>query len=146
MMLRAAASLVIFCALSYGQPSRQLGVGYADLPLGFERNAGQAGSDVLFLARSGTYAIHLSADGMLFELDGRSPATTVKMALKGSPNIRALPSAEGELPGRVNYLIGNDPAQWHTGVPVFSKVRYRDVYPGVDLIYYGNQRQLEYDF
>jgi uncharacterized protein (TIGR03437 family) len=146
MMLRAAASLVIFCALSYGQPSRQLGVGYADLPLGFERNAGQAGSDVLFLARSGAYAIHLTADGMLFELDGRSPATTVKMALKGSPNIHALPSAEGELPGRVNYLIGNDPAQWHSGVPVFSKVRYRDVYPGVDLIYYGNQRQLEYDF
>ncbi len=145
-MQRAAVSLVIFCALSYGQTSRQLAVGYANLPLGFERNAGRANGDALFLARSGPYAIHLTADGMVLKLDGRSPATAVKMALKGSPNIHALPSPEGELPGRVNYLIGNDPAQWRTGVPVFSKVRYRDVYPGVDLIYYGNQRQLEYDF
>jgi uncharacterized protein (TIGR03437 family) len=146
MMQRAAISLVIFCALSYAQPSRQLAAGYANLPLGFERNVGQAGGDVFFLARSRAYAIHLTADGMVLQLDGRSPATAMKMALKGSRNIHTLPSAEGELPGRVNYLIGNDPAEWHTGVPVFSKVRYRDVYPGVDLIYYGNQRQLEYDF
>jgi hypothetical protein len=68
------------------------------------------------------------------------------MALKGSRNFDALPSAEDELPGKINYLIGNDPAQWHTGVPTFSKVRYRNVYWGVDLVYYGNQRQLEYDF
>src|SRR5207249_475109 len=53
---------------------------------------------------------------------------------------------EEPLPTRVNYLLGNDPAQWRRDVPTFAKVRYPDVYPGVDLIYYGNQRQLEYDF
>src|SRR5260370_41787359 len=83
---------------------------------------------------------------MVFQLHDRSRSRTVKMALKGRRNIEALPSAEDELPGTVNYLIGNNPAQWHTGMPTFSKVRYRNVYPGIDLIYYGNHRQLEYDF
>ena len=51
-----------------------------------------------------------------------------------------------QLPGKGNYFIGNDPKQWHTDVPLFSKVRYHDVYPGVDVVYHGKQRQLEYDF
>ncbi|MDE1160633.1 MAG: chitobiase/beta-hexosaminidase C-terminal domain-containing protein [Acidobacteriaceae bacterium] len=50
------------------------------------------------------------------------------------------------LPGTANYLLGNDPTEWHTNVPTFAKVEYPGVYPGVDLLYYGNQRQLEYDF
>jgi len=51
-----------------------------------------------------------------------------------------------KLPGKVNYLKGKDPSQWRTGVPTYAKVKYEAVYPGVDLVYYGNQRQLEYDF
>ena len=51
-----------------------------------------------------------------------------------------------ELPGKSNYFIGNDPAKWRTNVPTYAKVRYENVYPGIDLVYYGNQRQLEYDF
>jgi uncharacterized repeat protein (TIGR01451 family) len=51
-----------------------------------------------------------------------------------------------ELPGRSHYLVGNDPEKWRTYVPTYAKVKYEEVYPGVDLIYYGNQRQLEYDF
>src|SRR5439155_14144119 len=51
-----------------------------------------------------------------------------------------------ELPGKANYLIGKDPAKWRTNVPTYAKVHYRAVYPGIDLVYYGNQRQLEYDF
>jgi len=145
-MQRTAVCLVIFCAMSRGQPSRQLAEGYGNLALSFEKNAGQANGGVLFLARSGPYAIDLTADGMVLKLHGRSRSTSVKMALKGSRNADALPSGEDELPGKVNYLIGNHPAQWHTGVPTFSRVRYRNVYGGVDLVYYGNQRQLEYDF
>jgi hypothetical protein len=52
----------------------------------------------------------------------------------------------GELPGKVNYFIGNDPAKWRTNVPTYAQVKYENVYPGVDLIYYGNQGRLEYDF
>jgi hypothetical protein len=69
----------------------------------------------------------------------------VRMQLAGS-NALARPAGVEPLSGSANYLIGNDPAQWHTRIPTFAKVRYQSVYPGVDLIYYGNQRQLEYDF
>src|SRR6185503_19450563 len=51
-----------------------------------------------------------------------------------------------ELPGKTNYFIGNDPAQWRTNIPNYAKVKYESVYPGVDLVYYGNQQKLEYDF
>ena len=55
-------------------------------------------------------------------------------------------TGEEELPGKINYLIGKDPAKWRTGVATYAKVRYEQVYPGIDLVYYGSQRQLEYDF
>ena len=145
-MQRTAVCLVIFSSLSGAQPRRPLAADYANLGLSFERNAGQADGDVLFLARSGACAIDLTADGMVFTLHGRSRSMTVKMALTGNRNVEAIPFPEDELPGRVNYLIGNDPAQWRTSVPTFSRVRYRNVYRGIDLIYYGSQRQLEYDF
>src|SRR5262249_12372281 len=53
---------------------------------------------------------------------------------------------EDALPGKINYLIGNDPANWRTNLSTYRKVRYREVYPGIDLVFYGNQRQLEFDF
>jgi hypothetical protein len=49
------------------------------------------------------------------------------------------------LPGKSNYFVGNNPAKWHADIPTYAKVKYRDVYPGVDLVYYGNQGRLEYD-
>jgi hypothetical protein len=51
-----------------------------------------------------------------------------------------------ELPRKVNYFLGNDPKQWRTNIPTYSKVKYREIYPGIDLVYYGNGKQLEYDF
>ena len=51
-----------------------------------------------------------------------------------------------DLPGKSNYFIGNDPTMWRTSVPHYAKVKYEAVYPGIDLVFYGNQRQLEYDF
>ena len=61
-------------------------------------------------------------------------------------NPAAKVSGEEELAGKINYLIGKDPSKWRTGVATYAKVRYEQVYPGIDLVYYGNQRQLEYDF
>jgi hypothetical protein len=54
-------------------------------------------------------------------------------------------AGEEELPGKFNCFIGNEPSRWRTNVPTFAKVRYREVYPGIDLMYYGNEGQLEYD-
>jgi hypothetical protein len=69
----------------------------------------------------------------------------LRMSLVGA---RSKPIVSGleELPGKANYFIGRDPAKWRTNVPTYAKVHYQNVYPGIDLVYYGNQRQLEYDF
>src|SRR5260370_29444928 len=66
------------------------------------------------------------------------------MTLAGA-NPAAMGASAEQLPGKSNYLIGEQ-ANWHTEVPSFQKVKYSDVYPGIDVVYYGTQRQLEYDF
>jgi len=69
----------------------------------------------------------------------------LRMKLVGA-NPHARVTGLEELPGKSNYFIGNDPKKWRTNVPNYAKVKYANVYPGVDLVYYGNQGQLEYDF
>jgi hypothetical protein len=69
----------------------------------------------------------------------------VRMQLAGA-NAKVEPVGVERLPGSSSYFLGNDPAKWRSDIPSFAKVRYAGVYPGVDLVYYGNQRQLEYDF
>src|SRR5207245_10762290 len=69
----------------------------------------------------------------------------VRMKLAGA-NANSVLSGTDALEGKSNYIIGNDPSKWHRNVPHFARVRYREVYPGVDLVYYGKQGQLEYDF
>ena len=78
------------------------------------------------------------------DAESRAPAV-VRMQLVGA-NSQAKVSGLDELPGRSNYFIGSDPKKWRTNVPNYAKVKYANVYPGVDLVYYGNQGQLEYDF
>jgi beta-propeller repeat-containing protein len=75
----------------------------------------------------------------------RRAAAVVRMRLVGA-NSQARISGLDELPGKSNYFIGNDPTKWRTNLPTYAKVKYSNVYPGVDLVYYGNQGQLEYDF
>ena len=77
---------------------------------------------------------------------GRPQKTAVvSMELAGASRQEHVTGA-GQLPGTANYFIGNDPSKWHTGVPTYARVRYSVIYFGVDLVYYGNQRRLEYDF
>ncbi len=76
--------------------------------------------------------------------ESRTPAV-LRMRLAGA-NPAVQVSGVEELPGKSNYFIGNDPKKWRTNVPNYAQVAYKNVYPGVDLIYYGNQLQLEYDF
>ena len=76
---------------------------------------------------------------------GSVDEAVLRMKLVGA-NPSAQVTGLDELPGKSNYFIGNDPKKWRTNVPTYAKVRYENVYPGIDLLYYGNQRQLEYDF
>ncbi|MCX6636456.1 MAG: SBBP repeat-containing protein [Acidobacteria bacterium] len=96
-----------------------------------------------FLARGPGYAVGLSASASTVVL-GEERAV-VRTSLLGA-NADSSGSAEGPLEGKVQYFIGNSPERWRTGIPTYGRVRFSDVYPGIDLIYYGNQRQLEYDF
>ena len=114
-----------------------------EAPLSFEVNRGQADPNVRFLARGDGISIYLTAAEAVLAV-GPS-AQIVRMGWMGA-NPR--PQIEGEIPlaGRANYLVGRDPSAWHAGIPTFGRVRYRDVYPGVDAIYHGEQHRIEYDF
>jgi hypothetical protein len=137
---------------------------YSKLPLSFEVNEGQTDAKVKFLSRGPGYTLFLTGDEAVFSLRGSKaggealPArhqstpmlvptanAVLRMKLRNS-NHAAKVTGVDELVGTSNYFIGNDPAKWRTNVPTYAKVKYGGIYSGIDLVYYGNQRQLEYDF
>src|SRR5260221_3770843 len=142
---------------------------YGKLPLSFEANAGQTSDEVQFLSRGSGYVLFLTKGGeatlVLKDSAGKEkpkrPADALKSKFKAPPETRTTvvlkmkliggtinPEAAGleQLPGNVNYFLGNDPKKWRTNVATYARVSFHEVYPGVDLSYYGNHRQLEYDF
>lgn len=111
------------------------------LPLAFEPNRGQADDAVQFLSRSEGHTLYLVSDEVVTVRHGG----VVRLKLIGAaPNA----AAEGSdlLPGHSNYFLGNEPSKWHKNLPHYGKVRFRSVYPGIDLVYYGSDGSLEYDF
>jgi len=116
------------------------------LPLFFEANHGQSKSPAPFLARTADAQCAISANGVEMNLRrATGPASQLKIKFVGA-NPAAEIHGDAEQKGKVNYLIGNDPSQWHSAVPTFAQVRIEKIYPGVDVVFYGNQHQLEYDF
>ncbi len=123
---------------------------YEQLPLSFVPNAGQLAAPVQFSASGSGYSLFLMPTGAAFSLrtggaSNDSVAGGVQMQLEG-----ANPGAQGtgaDPDGSVsNYFVGQDPSQWHSQIADFARVQFAQVYPGVNLTYYGNQSQLEYDF
>ncbi|MCI0349596.1 MAG: hypothetical protein L0Z53_09250, partial [Acidobacteriales bacterium] len=141
---------------------------YARLPMRFEVNHGQTDPQVRFLSRGSGYMLYLTSAEAVLSLreattaetrrksDGVPAASEAEIASSHAPAVlrmkligsNSAPRLAGldELPGKSNYFIGNDPKKWRTNIPNYSRVRYENVYAGVDLIYYGSQGQLEYDF
>lgn len=121
----------------------------SQLPMIFEANQGQADSNVKFVSRGQGYSLYLDDAGAKLRVLAASghglEMESVGMKLVGADAAAKISGGE-RLPGTSNYFIGNDPAKWHRGVPQFSGVRYESVYPGIDLVFYGNQGRLEYDF
>jgi uncharacterized repeat protein (TIGR01451 family) len=119
------------------------------LPLIFEPNQGQADPQVKFLARGAGYSLFLDATGAMLAIPTAHSTARgeqlVRMKLVGA-NAAAATAGTDPLPGKTNYIFGNDPHKWHTGIPQFAGVHYQSVYPGIDLVFYGNQGRLEYDF
>jgi hypothetical protein len=119
---------------------------YGEFPVVFEPNQGQAPRDVEFLARATNYTLLLGRNEAVLALaaDNLAPAA-IRMRLVGA-NPDSRPSGLDPLPGTTNYFIGSDPAGWQRAVPNYASVRYTKVYPGIDLVYHGRKRGLEYDF
>ena len=124
---------------------------YGKLPLSFEANRGQFDDRVCFKARGLNYALFLTGNEAVFALrsekkdESSGEVEVLRMKLLGARS-NANVSGSGELPGKVNYFIGNDARKWRKNILTYSTVTYRNVYDGIDLVYHGNQQQLEYDF
>ena len=164
----ACAALQLLASISWATavspepaPTLHSRVGW---PLFFELAAAQPDSPQSMVARGPNYLLRISANQVDFLLRKPQPATArdslrrdeaarlagvearlVQVSFVSASSL-AVVNGVGELEGKVNYLLGNDPTQWRSQVPIFSKAEVRDLYPGINLLYYGNGQQLEYDF
>ncbi len=139
-------------------PSGGQSVNYDAMPIAFEPNQGQAGAPIKFLARGKGYNLLFAGQEIAMTLRKEVTATREETAAQrqfATETIRwkfvgANPhpeiTAEEALPGRSNYFMGSAPALWRTNIQTYARVRYRNLYPGIDLVFYGSQGQLEYDF
>jgi uncharacterized repeat protein (TIGR01451 family) len=129
-------------------------------PLHFEPNAGQFSPEVKLAARGPGYQLFLTPSEMVLALGAAQPEATktgqqtiplesqtavLRMRLVNA-NPTPIITPMVPLPSRVNYLVGNDPSRWHRNLATYARARYAEVYRGIDLVFYGNQRELEFDF
>ncbi|MEQ1828256.1 MAG: SBBP repeat-containing protein [Pirellula sp.] len=119
--------------------------GYGNLPLAFEANQGQVAAQVDFIARGSGYMMSLAPSEAALNLRNSTGDDTLKIQFVGA-NPQAQVACLDELITKTNYLIGSDPSHWQTDISNYGKVEYQDVYAGIDLVYYGSQGELEYDF
>ncbi len=141
LLLPAAAVAAALAFLEFRQdPPAAPDEPYGSLPAHFEP-ASVAGT---FVSRGRGFALELGATGAQVHLARGTAAAEVSLRLEAASPAQARP--ENLLPGVSNYFLGDDPRAWRTGVPHYERVRYEDVYPGVDLVYYSVEGKLEYDF
>lgn len=117
------------------------------VPMFFEENQGQTAPEVKYLARGSGYNLYLTSDAAVLTVhhSRKKETSTVRMQLVGA-NADSVVNGLDQLEGKSNYFIGNEPAKWQRDVAQFARVQYQEVYPGINLVYYGNQGSLEYDF
>ena len=142
---------------------------YGHLPMSFEENQGQTAREVRYVAHGGRYELFLTPQEAVMALrpsrhldfspqhrsaylralreqgHAAQPVTAIRMRFEGANPEPQISGAERQLT-HVNYFTGSDPKNWHTDIPAYARVKYAGIYPGVDLVFYGNQRRLEYDF
>jgi len=169
-LLRTPAAAGVFQSFGSNRRVQYAPTALADaLPLNFELNRGQTNRRVKFIARTEGYVLFLTATEAVMALDNpaahrkgkenletrdsaeltgeksRPPRSIVRMKLEGS---NPAPEIEGleQSTTTSNYFAGSDPAGWRNNIPNYARVRYAQVYPGIDMVYYGDARRLEYDF
>ena len=148
-------------AEAHEQNRLRIEAGYGNLPLSFEPNRGQTDAQVKFLSRAGNHMLWLTSDEAVLAVgrpprpigpdtkqavaakENQSAPAILRMKFVGA-NANPRIAGEGKQSGTVNYFAGK-PNEWRTKIPVYSRVRYSSLYPGIDLVFYGNNRELEYD-
>jgi len=130
---------------------------YGKLPLSFIENRGHLDDRVLYYLKGSQGMIYFTREGIVYDLasgvatrsKGTAPSLikhhAFSMKLLGANKMVRL-YAQDKLPGTMSYFIGNDPAKWRTGIPLYRQVIYKDLYAGIDLKVYGTNNQMEYDF
>lgn len=125
--------------------------GFGKLPMSFEQNLGQTDRQVQFLSRGTGYSLFLTHNEAVLALQAGRPGqtsavrSTIRMQILGANEDATIQGQDG-LTGTANYFEGTDKSQWKTAIPTYKRVSYKGIYPGIDVVYYGNQRELEYDF
>ncbi|MFN7922246.1 MAG: SBBP repeat-containing protein [Bryobacteraceae bacterium] len=127
------------CVIAAGEQGPRQSFG--ELPLAFEPNMGQVDSSVRYLARVPGFLLYITGEEAVFQPKG---GDIERMKWLGASRPRFEPLEKQ--PGISNYFIGNDPAKWRTEIPNYGRVALRGVYPGIDLVFYGNPQRLEYDW
>jgi hypothetical protein len=139
-LLVMCSSLVLYSSAVHGAGAFKVAAEYAT-PLSFEANRGQTHPEVQFLARGRGYTIFLTSSGAVLSLrpdDLQANKTAMlRMKLVGT-NPAALAIGLGEVPEKSNYFLGNVTGKWHSNVPAYARVKYGEVYPGIDLVYYAS--------
>jgi uncharacterized protein (TIGR03437 family) len=133
---------VLVCAVCLAARGATVRHNVSTLPLVFEENRGQTDNRVKFLSRGAGYTMFFTATETVLSMNGDAAVRMTLAGAKPVPNVEGL----GKLTGHSSYFLGNDPTKWRTDIPQYTKVRYREVYAGIDVVFYGNQRQIESDF
>lgn len=144
-LLLTGLALLLLAVMLQGKPRAP--VRMATLPMAFEPNLGQIQGDFDFIARTRGGNVFLTSSGAVFAPQGSKPAAAepiFRMKLVGAKT--AVARGVQELPGKANYFIGNDRSKWRSEIPTYSRVQLASIYPGIDVVYYGNDGQLEFDF
>lgn len=157
-------SLLLVAAAQFAQsatlvPSTATVKTFGHIPLSFEPNRGQTNPEARFVARGQGYSLFLTPSEAVLSLqslqkedvlhhpikDDKAVSAVLRLQLLNA-NVSTAISGRDQLPGYSNYFIGKDQSKWLTRIPQYAKIEYSQIYSGIDLLYYGNQRQLEYDF
>jgi hypothetical protein len=113
------------------------------LPLSFIENKGQSSEDVKFMAMTAGQTVFFTRSEVVFALSRGNNSSVVRMAFEGSRPGEI--TGEQLLPGTANFFIGNDSSGWSTQVPTYGAIRYKDLYPDVDLVFKGTEAQLKHE-
>jgi hypothetical protein len=127
------------------QQAAEASEAYAQLPLSFVPNAGQTDAAVRYSAQAGGASFWFTSTEAVFSFAGKDEGVNLRLGFLGA---NPAPEIEGTdvLAGKVNYLLGNEPSAWKTGLPTYGELVYRELWPGIDLAFRGEAGTLKYEF